>query len=84
MVREIYLYADVWLNFWMNEMLGLLPASHYTEELLRKANMEGWVIVISEATKEEVFSKGILPEDFYGKISELEVGGYRGCRGGGK
>jgi predicted nucleic acid-binding protein len=68
---KLYLDADVWLNFWLDEMLGLLPASHYIEELLRKANRENWVIVISGAVKKEIFRKHIAPEDLEIKLTKL-------------
>lgn len=75
MARKLYLDADVWLNFWLDESLGLKPAFHYTEQLLEKAVDEGWIIAVSDAVKEEVFDKDILPEDFHDKISKLEMGG---------
>jgi len=34
---KLYIDADVWLNFWQDEMIGLIPAAHYTELLLEKA-----------------------------------------------
>ncbi len=72
---KIYLDADIWLNFWLDEMLGLIPASHYAEELLRKAAREGWTVVVSDLVKEEVFDKKVLPSDLDAKISELRIGG---------
>lgn len=56
-------------------MLGLIPASHYAEELLRKAAREGWTVVVSDLVKEEVFDKKVLPSDLDAKISELRIGG---------
>ncbi len=72
---KLYIDADVWLNFWQDEMLGLLPASHYAEELLKKANREGWTVVVSDLVKEEVFDKNVLPADFDARLLELRIGG---------
>jgi predicted nucleic acid-binding protein len=72
---KLYFDADVWLNFWLDEILGFVPASHYTEQLLEKMVDEGWVVVVSEAVKEEIFEKNIAPEDFREKVSKLKVRG---------
>jgi|Deesub1362B_J571_1020462.scaffolds.fasta_scaffold00376_19 predicted nucleic acid-binding protein len=72
---KIYLDSDIWLNFWKGEMIGMIPAFHFTEELLRKAVLERWVVVVSELVKEEVFEKGVSPNDFDEKINELESAG---------
>jgi len=58
---KIYPDSDTWLNFWKGEMIGMIPAFHFMEELLRKAMLEGWVVVVSELVKEEVFEKGVSP-----------------------
>ncbi len=72
---KLYIDADVWLNFWFDEMLGLIPASHYAEELLRKAAREGWTIVMSEKAKKEIEGAGVLLEDLEEKLSEFRSGG---------
>jgi len=72
---KIYPDADVWLNFWKGEMIGMIPAFYFMEELLRKAMLERWVIVVSELVKEEVLEKGVSPDDFDEKIDELESAG---------
>ncbi len=72
---KLYIDADVWLNFWLDEMLGLIPASHYTEELLGKACREDWTIVISEHVKKEIFKKKVSPEDLENMLAKLREGG---------
>ncbi len=72
---KIYPDADVWLNFWKGEMIGIIPAFHFMEELLKKAMLERWVIVVSELVREEVSEKGVSPDDFDEKIYELESAG---------
>ncbi|NOZ58484.1 MAG: hypothetical protein GXO66_02750, partial [Euryarchaeota archaeon] len=72
---KLYIDADVWLNFWLDEMIGLIPAAHYTELLLEKAIDEGWVIVVSDAVKKEVYKKKVTPEDFERLISKLKKAG---------
>ncbi|MFQ6135884.1 MAG: hypothetical protein ACE5PM_01735 [Candidatus Hydrothermarchaeales archaeon] len=56
---KLYLDADVWLNFWLDEMLRFTPASHYLEELLETAFRKKWIILISGAAKMEIRKKGI-------------------------
>ena len=71
---KLYLDADVWLNFWLDEMLGLLPASHYAEELLKKALKEKWTIVISEEVKKEIKRAGVSMEDLEEKLFDFRLG----------
>lgn len=68
---KLYIDADVWLNFWQDEMLGLIPASHYTEELLDKALRMKWIIVISRVVKEEILKKKIALADLEEKLDRL-------------
>ncbi|MFH1774545.1 MAG: PIN domain-containing protein [Methanobacteriota archaeon] len=68
---RLYIDADVWLNFWQDEMLGLIPASHYAEELLDKALRMKWIIVISGVVKEEILKKKIALADLEEKLDRL-------------
>ncbi len=72
---KLYLDADVWLNFWLDEMLGFLPASHYLEELLKRVRTERWVIIFSGIVKSEILKKKIALKDLEEKILELEQEG---------
>ncbi len=72
---KLYIDADVWLNFWQDEMVGLIPAAHYTELLLEKAVDEGWVIVVSDAVKKEVYKKKVTPGDFERLVGKLKKAG---------
>jgi len=70
---KLYLDADVWLNFWLDEMLGFIPASHYLEELLDKALKEKWTIVISEEVKKEIKRAGVSMDDLEEKLSDFRL-----------
>ncbi len=72
---KLYLDADVWLNFWQDEMLGFIPASHYAEELLEKALKEKWVLVISGAIKKEIYKKKVASQDLESKLSNFKKAG---------
>ncbi|MFQ5975162.1 MAG: type II toxin-antitoxin system VapC family toxin [Candidatus Hydrothermarchaeales archaeon] len=72
---KLYLDADVWLNFWLDEMLGFTPASHYLEELLETAFRKKWTILISGATKMEIRKKGVAIEDVEEKLAEFKKAG---------
>ena len=73
--RKLYFDADIWLNFWQREMLGLVPAFQRAELLLARIEREGWILVVSDLVKREVFKKGVLDEDFEEKISCLRKKG---------
>lgn len=72
---KLYLDADVWLNFWQDEMLGFIPASHYAEELLEKALREKWILVISGAVKKEIYRKKVASQDLEAKLSDFQKAG---------
>ena len=42
---KIYLDSDIWLNYWLDEMLGYIPAGYYAERLLEEAVDGRWEIV---------------------------------------
>lgn len=72
---KLYLDADVWLNFWQGEMIGLKPAFYYTKELLEKAVEEKWTVVFSEVVKSEILKRKIALQDLEEKLSELRQEG---------
>jgi predicted nucleic acid-binding protein len=72
---KLYIDADVWLNFWLDETVGFIPASHYMEELLEIAFREKWILVISGAVKREIYKKHITPRDLEEKLSKFRQAG---------
>lgn len=63
MESRFYVDADIYLNYWKDEMVGLTPASYYAEEFFSRAIEKNWTIIISDLTKKEILKAGVREED---------------------